>query len=48
MIFDSLYCSKNNSKIIDYPVLSADGDILYLGKRYRIEQYEIKEGNIND
>ena len=33
---------KNNSKIIDYPVLKDDGEILYLGKKYGIEQFEIK------
>ena len=37
---------KNNSKIIDYPVLDNDGDILYLGKHYRIAKYEIKGGDI--
>jgi hypothetical protein len=35
---------KNNSKIIDYPALDESGDILYLGKRYKIEQFEIKGG----
>lgn len=36
---------KNNSKIIDYPVLDENGDILYLGKRYKVEQFEIKGGD---
>lgn len=37
---------KNSSKIIDYPVLNDNGDILYLGKKYSIEQYEIKGGEV--
>jgi hypothetical protein len=36
---------KNNPQIIDYPVLDESGDILYLGKKYRIEQFEIKGGD---
>jgi hypothetical protein len=38
---------KNNSKIINYPVLKDDGEILYLGKKYGIEQFEIR-GDLND
>jgi hypothetical protein len=38
---------KNNSKIINYPVLKEDGEILYLGKKYGIEQFEIR-GDLND
>lgn len=36
---------QNNAKIIDYPVLDENGDILYLGKRYKVEQFEIKGGD---
>ena len=39
---------KNNPHIIDYPALDESGDILYLGKKYKIEQFEIKGGAIND
>jgi hypothetical protein len=38
---------NNNSEVIDYPVLQDDGDILYLGKKYAIKQFNIKGGEIN-
>ena len=38
---------NNNPKTIEYPVLSDDGEIVYLGKKYAIEQFEIKGGDIN-
>ena len=36
---------KNSSKVIDYPVLDENGDILYLGKKYKVEQFNIKGGD---
>lgn len=38
---------NNNSEIIDYPVLQDDGDILYLGKKYAVKQFDIKGGETN-
>lgn len=39
---------NNNSSIIDYPTLHNDGDILYLGKRYKIKQLDIQGGDLID
>ena len=39
---------NNNSNIIEYPELQDDGEILYLGKKYGIAQFNIKGGDIFD
>lgn len=38
---------NNGANIIDYPVLDDNGDILYLGKKYSVAQYQIKDGDDN-
>lgn len=43
-IFDNVVLNSPN--IIDYPILNNEGNITYLGKRYSVEKYTLKNGEL--